>query len=183
MKIILRTIVLHLKIRRNAQTNFTYFFDTEIEFIALHYIDFWKNKSCKKAIKIGNRQHPSNINILLLKSEILILEDKYQSAEKILSFVHKIEPNNQDAYIQKANILSKLKNMKNQSKFFVNVSQSEYKFEIWQMTMEFLTICEFKKALVYFKLCIKNEPNDHQILYNLIYCIDNVGCIKKVSKF
>ena len=44
-----------------------------------------------------------------MKSEILILEDKYQLAEEILSFIHKIEPNNQDAYIQKANILSKLK--------------------------------------------------------------------------
>ena len=66
------------------KTNFTYFFDAqEIEFIALHYIDFGKINLAKKAIKIGNRQHPSNINILLLKSEILILEDKYQSAEKI----------------------------------------------------------------------------------------------------
>ena len=58
-------IVLHLKIRRNAQNEFYVFFDAqEIEFIALHYIDFGKINLAKKAIKIGNRQHPSNINIL-----------------------------------------------------------------------------------------------------------------------
>ena len=29
---------------------------------------------------------------------------------------------------------------------------------------------------------LKNEPNDHQILYNLIYCIDNIGCHKEGVK-
>jgi len=173
------------KFEEMLKTNFTYFFDAqEIEFIALHYIDFGKINLAKKAIKIGNRQHPSNINILLLKSEILILEDKYQLAEEILSFIHKIEPNNQDAYIQKANILSKLKKHEKSIEILREcLKHSEYKFEIWQMiAMEFLTICEYKKAMVYFKLCIKNEPNDHQILYNLIYCIDNIGCHKEGVK-
>ena len=123
------------KFEEMLKTNFTYFFDAqEIESIALHYIDFGKINLAKKAIKIGNRQHPGNINILLLKSEMLILEDKYQSAEEILSFVHKIEPNNQDAYIQKANILSKLKKHEKSIEILCEcLKQSEYKFEIWHM--------------------------------------------------
>ena len=40
--------------------------------------------------------------------------------------------------------------------------------------MEFLTIGNFKKAMTYFKLCVENEPSDHQVLYNLVYCIDNL---------
>ena len=92
------------------KTNLTYFFDAqEIEYIAQHYIDFGKANLAKKAIKIGNNQHPSNLNILLLKTEMLILEDKLKKANDILALIHKIEPNNLDAYIQKAAIFSKLK--------------------------------------------------------------------------
>ena len=79
------------KFEEMLKTKFTYFFDAqEIESIALHYIDFGKINLAKKAIKIGNRQHPNNINILLLKSEILILEDKLESAKEILLFINKI---------------------------------------------------------------------------------------------
>ena len=36
--------------------------------------------------------------------------------------------------------------------------------------------------MVYFRLCIENEPNDHQVLYNLIYCIDNLKLFKEGIK-
>ena len=173
------------KFEEMLKTNFTYFFDAqEIEFIGLHYIDFGKINLAKKAIKIGNRQHPNNINILLLKSEILILEDKLEPAKEILLFIHKIEPNNQDAYIQKATILSKLKKHEKSIEMLSEcLKHSEYKFEVWHLiAMEYLTIGDFKKAMIYFKLCMKNEPNDHQVLYNLIYCIDNLNCHKEGIK-
>ena len=173
------------KFEEMLKTNFTFFFDAqEIEYIAQHYIDFGKMNLARKAIKIGNKQHPCNINILLLKSEILILDEKLKSAKKILAFVHEIEPNNQDAYIQKASIQSKLKKH-NKSIEILNecLKNSEYKFEVWHLiAMEFLTIGNFEKAMVYFRLCIENEPNDHQVLYNLIYCIDNLKCHKKGIK-
>ena len=173
------------KFEEMLKTNFTYFFDAqEIEYIAQHYIDFGNINLAKKAIKIGNKQHPSNINILLLKSEISILEDKLKSANEILAFIHKMEPNNQDAYIQKATILSKLKKHNKSIKILNKCLEfSEYKFEVWNLiAMEFLTIGDFQKAMIYFKLCIENEPNDHQVLYSLIYCIDNLRCHKKGIK-
>ena len=173
------------KFEEMLKTNFTYFFDAqEIEFIAQHYIDFGKINLAKKAIKIGNRQHPNNINILLLKSETLILEDKLESAKGILLFIDKIEPNNQDAYIQKATILSKLKEHEKSIEMLSEcLKHSEYKFEVWHLiAMEFLTIGNFQKAMFYFRLCIENEPNDHQVLYNLIYCIDNLKLFKEGVK-
>ena len=159
------------------KTNFTYFFDAqEIVYIAQYYIDFGKVNLAKKAIKIGYKQHPGNINILLLKSEMLILENKLKKADQILDFINKIEPNNLDAFIQKATILSKLKKHDKSIEILnICLKYSEYKFEIWHLiAMEFLTTCNYKKAMIYFRLCIENEPNDHQVLYNLIYCIDNL---------
>ncbi len=173
------------KFEEMLKTNFTYFFDAqEIEYIAQHYIDFGKINLAKKAIKIGNKQHPVNINILLLKSEISILEDKLETANEILAFINKIEPNNLDAYIQKASILSKLKKHHKSIEILNEcLTYSEYKFEVWHLiALEFLTIDNFQKAMVYFRLCIENEPNDHQILYNLIYCIDNLKSFKEGVK-
>ena len=80
------------KFEEMLKTNLTFFFDAqEIEYIAQHYIDFGKINLAKKAVKIGNKQHPVNINILLLKSEIFILEDKLDTAKEILTFIKKIE--------------------------------------------------------------------------------------------
>ena len=79
------------KFEEMLKTNYTYFFDAqEIEYIAQHYIDFGKINLAKKAIKIGNKQHPVNINILLLKSEISILKDKLETANEILAYINKI---------------------------------------------------------------------------------------------
>ncbi len=170
------------KFEQMLKTKLTYFFDAqEFEYIVQYYIDFGKINLAKKAVKIGNKQHPKNINILLLKSEILILEDRLESAKRILFFIHKIEPNNIDAYIQKATILSKLKKHNKSIEILSKcLKYSEYKFEVWHLiAMEYLTIGNFKKAMVYFKLCIENEPSDHQILYNLIYCIDNLKLHKE----
>ena len=173
------------KFEEMLKTNVTYFFDAqEIEFIAQHYIDFGKINLAKKAVKIGNKQHPVNINILLLKTEILILEDKLETADGILAIINRIEPNNLDAYIQKATILSKLKKHKKSIEILNKcLRYSEYKFEVWHLiALEFLTIGDFQKAMFYFTLCIKNEPNDHQVLYNLIYCIDNLKSFEKGIK-
>ena len=164
------------------KTNLTYFFDSqEIEYIVQHYIDFGKLNLAKKAIKIGNKQHPGNINILLLKSEMLILENKLKTANEILDFIHEIEPNNLDAFIHKATILSKLKKHEKSIQILNKcLKQSEYKFEVWHLiAMEFLTIGNYQKAMIYFRLCIENEPDDHQVLYNLIYCIDNLKCFSE----
>ena len=62
------------KFEEMLKTNFTFFFDAqEIEYIAQHYIDFGKMNLARKAIKIGNKQHPCNINILLLKSFVRVV--------------------------------------------------------------------------------------------------------------
>tara|TARA_B100001057_G_scaffold221322_1_gene221749 strand:- start:1464 stop:2822 length:1359 start_codon:yes stop_codon:yes gene_type:complete len=170
------------KFEEMLKTNFTYFFDAqEIEYIAQHYIDFGKINLAKKVIKIGNKQHPVNINILLLKSEILILEDKLEAANEILAFINEMEPNNLDAYIQKATVFSKLKKHHKSIEILNEcLIYSEYKFEVWHLiALEFLTIGNFEKAMINFRLCIENEPNDHQVLYNLIYCIYNLKSFKE----
>ena len=58
------------KFEEMLKTNFTFFFDAqEIEYIAQHYIDFGKMNLARKAIKIGNKQHPVTLIFFFLNQK------------------------------------------------------------------------------------------------------------------
>ena len=64
------------KFEQMLKTNHIYFFDAqEFEDIVLHYIGYGQNQLAKKAIKMGLDQHPHDIELLLLQSEMLIIDD------------------------------------------------------------------------------------------------------------
>ncbi len=95
------------------KTNSVYFFDAnEFEEIILFYVDNGKFSLAKKALKLGLTQHPSSIGLKLIKIEILILDEKLDEAEEALNELQKIEPSNEEIYIQRATILSKRGNHK-----------------------------------------------------------------------
>jgi len=84
------------------------FFDSdEFESIIHHYLEKGKIAKAKKAISLALSQHPSSVNLKLLEVEILVFEDRLDRADVILKQLHAIEPENEEIYIQKANILSK----------------------------------------------------------------------------
>ena len=90
------------------KTNDVLFFDSnEFENIIHHYLEIGKINLAKKAVKLGLSQHPSSINLKLLKVEILVFEDKLDLADGLLAEVQDLEANNEEVYIQKAQIFSK----------------------------------------------------------------------------
>ena len=96
------------KFESMLRTNNVFFFDSnEFEIIIHHYLEIGKISLAKKAIKLGLDQHPSSVNLKLFKVEILIFENNLSAADKLLSSLFNLEPNNQELFIQKANIYSK----------------------------------------------------------------------------
>ena len=80
------------KFEQMLKTNLIYFFDAqEFEDIVVHYLGFGENQLAKKALKMGLEQHPDSNELLLLQSEIFILEEKYDSALKLLDYVEKLD--------------------------------------------------------------------------------------------
>ena len=66
------------------KTNSVYFFDaSEFEEIIMHYIDNGKFSLANKAIQLGLKQHPKSVDIKLVHVELLILEEKFENAEKV----------------------------------------------------------------------------------------------------
>ena len=96
------------KFESMLKTNNVFFFDSnEFENIIHHYLESGKIAIAKKAIKLGLSQHPASLNLKLFQVEILIFENKLNEADRLLSPLFEIEPNNEELYIQKANIYSK----------------------------------------------------------------------------
>ena len=182
-----------LKFEQMLKTNLIYFFDAqEFEDIVVHYLGFGENQLAKKALKMALEQHPGNYELMLLQSEIFILEEKYESALEVLEYIEKINPFDEEIALQKASISSK----KGDHKASINqlhqaLSFSEDPLEIWNLLgMEHLLAEEFKEASFFFKNCLDENPEDYPSLYNLLHCHEQLGqvepaisCLNKVLEY
>ena len=160
------------------KTNTNYYFDsTEFINITHHYIDNANFSLAEKAISMGLEQHPSNIDLMLLNSELLIFNSNYDDAYKVLDIVEEIDPINKEVYLQKATIYSKNNLGKKAIEILKKALEfSDDKYEIWNMIgMEFLLLEEFNSATPFFEKCINNDCDDYQSLYNLIFCYENTN--------
>ena len=165
------------KFEQMLKTNHIYFFDAqEFEDIVVHYLGFGENQLAKKALKMGLEQHPDSNELLLLQSEIFILEEKYDSALKLLDYVEKLNPLDEEISLQKANIASKNGDHKSSIKFLNKALElSNDSSEIWNLLgMEHLLAEEFDEASYFFKNCIEDNPLDYSALYNLLYSYDQL---------
>ena len=166
------------KFEQMLKTNLVYFFDAqEFEDIVIHYLGFGENQIAKKALKMGLEQHPDSNELLLLQSEIFILEEKYDSALKLLDYVEKLNPLDEEISLQKADIASKNGDHKSSIKFLNKALElSSDPFEIWNLLgMEHLLAEEFDEASYFFKNCVEENPLDYSALYNLLYSYDHLN--------
>ena len=96
------------KFESMLKTNNIFFFDlVEFEEIIIHYLDVGKLSLAKKAVKLGLEQHPQSVDLKLLQVEIYIFENELDKAFSLLGKLERIEPSNDEIFIQKATINSK----------------------------------------------------------------------------
>ena len=159
------------------KTNKVLFFDgIEFENIILHYIDLGKFNLAKKALAIGMDQHPKNIELMLLKTEILLFEGAYKDAEELLVEIEVLSPENEEIYVQRASIYSKKKKHSLAiALLYKALSVSENTSEINNLIgNEYLFIGNFKKAKECYIKCLNENQEDYQSLYNLLYCYEKL---------
>lgn len=164
-----------LKFESMLKTNDIYFFDAvEFETIIEHYLNIAKHSLAKKAVQLSLEQHPTSIQLKLMKVEILIFENKLEEAVKMLRDIEAVEPHNDEVFIQKALILSK---KKQHVEAIVVLKESldfiEDPADIWSMLgMEYLYLDDFENARVNFEKCVDEDYEDYSSLYNIVYCFD-----------
>lgn len=160
------------------KTNNVLFFDSaEFENIIHHYLETGKIVLAKKAVKLGLEQHPTSINLKLFQTELLILDQKFEEADKLLDKLHTLEPTNEEIYIQKANVLSK-QDMHEKAVNILLIALDlahgdEGLADLYALIgMEYLFLDQFENAKAYFKKCLDVDIEDYSALYNIVYCYD-----------
>ncbi|MEP3383499.1 MAG: tetratricopeptide repeat protein [Flavobacteriaceae bacterium] len=163
------------KFESMLKTDEVYFFDAEdFEEIIHHYLNNGKISLGKKAIQIGLEQHPNSLELKLLRVEVLVFEDKYDEAGKILDELQNIDAGNEEIFIQRANIQSKQDNHQEAINLLLEALHlTDDSFDIHSLLgMEYLFLDDFEKAKRSFMRCVQFDENDYSSLYNVIYCFE-----------
>lgn len=163
------------KFESMLKTNKVLFFDSEeFEDIILHYIDMGKPSLAKKALKLALEQHPKSTGLKLVQVEMLIYENKLDIAEKLLNELYAIEPQNEEVYIQKANIYSKRdQHEKAVEQLQIALQYTEDLADVYNLLgMEYLFMDNLEMAKENFIKCLEEDTEDQAALYNVVYCFE-----------
>ena len=178
------------KFESMLKTNKVFFFDSEeFEEIILHYLDMGKTNLAKKALKLGLEQHPKSTGLKLVHVEMLVYDDKLEIAEKMLNELYAIEPNNEEIFIQKANIYSKRDNHEKAVELLQEALKYTEDFaDVYNLIgMEYLFMDNLEKAKENFISCLEVDIEDQSALYNVVYCYEfldqNADAIKYLKKY
>jgi tetratricopeptide (TPR) repeat protein len=175
-----------VKFESMLKTNNVYFFDlVEFEEIIIHYLDVGKHALAKKAVKLGLEQHPASIDLKFLKVELYVFEGELDKASILLKRIERIEPNNDEVFIQRATISSKSGNHK---EAIINLQKAltytDDKVDVWSlMGMEYMYLDDFENARLNFQKCLEIDYEDYSALYNVVYCFDMVKKHKHAIKY
>jgi tetratricopeptide (TPR) repeat protein len=163
------------KFESMLKTNDTLFFDAdEFEQIISYYIDEGKFNLAKKALRVALEQHPDSFSILLMKAEILIIDDENENALELLKNLETIESQNEEVLLLKANLLSKL----NQHDASIKILEDLLEFcsdltEVYNLLgVEYLLIDDYDSANQYYQKCLDIDSQDYTALYNVVFCFD-----------
>lgn len=163
------------KFESMLKTNKILFFDSEeFEEIILHYLDMGKATLAKKALKLALEQHPKSTGLKLVQVEMLVYDDKLEIAEKLLNELYAIEPNNEEIYIQKANIYSKRDNHEKAVELLkVALKYTDDYADVYNLIgMEYLFMDNLELAKENFIKCLEEDTEDQAALYNVVYCFE-----------
>lgn len=163
------------KFESMLKTDDIYFFDAEdFEDIIHHYLNNGKISLAKKGIKIGLQQHPDSIELKLLQVEVMVFENNLPVAEKLLDELQSLDTNNEEIYIQRANIYSKKDNHEGAITLLQQaLNLSSDNVDIYSLLgMEYLFLDDFKMAKQSFMKCVAFDEADYSSLYNVIYCFE-----------
>ena len=163
------------KFESMLKTDDVYFFDAEdFEDIIHHYLNHGKIALAKKAIKIGLQQHPASTELKLLDVEVLVFENNFDVAENLLDELQLLDCNNEEIYIQRANIYSKKDNHEAAITLLNKALElADTSFDIHSLLgMEYLFMDDFKLAKENFMMCVTFDEQDYSSLYNVIYCFE-----------
>ena len=167
-----------LKFESMLKTNNSLFFDSnEFEEIICYYLDSGNISLAKKANSLSLEQHPDSIFLILIKIEILLLENKVLKAEKLLNKLYSKDPTNSEIILQKSKIFSKQNKHLESIELLKKIDENSdsYYDAISLIAKEYIFLEDFENAKNNFLKCLEINKSDTSILNKIIFCYDSIN--------
>ena len=105
---------------------------------------------------------------------MMVYDDKLEPAEKLLNELYALEPNNEEIYIQKANIYSKRDNHEKAVELLkIALQYTDDYADVYNLIgMEYLFMDNLELAKDNFIKCLEEDAEDQTALYNVVYCFE-----------
>lgn len=166
----------------------TSYFDVEVfEEIIDHYIGHNEYKKALRGLEMGLTQHPSNANLLLLKSDLYLSTGKLLKALECLNAVEQIEPYNSEVYILKASVYSQQRKFKEAIYFLkqaIKFADDEDRVDLYiDLAVEYENAEKFDSAISCLLHALKLNPENETAMYEISYCFEIAGKNEDAIKF
>jgi tetratricopeptide (TPR) repeat protein len=151
-----------------------YFDCGEFQDIIEYYLFKADFEQANCVVKYALNLHPTSIDLKVLKAQVLTGLLKFKEALSLIENIELFEPNNNDLFLVKGTILSKLKMSDRAIACFKQcLNDSEFKDEGYHfIASEYQRNLEYEEAIKYFKLCLRENPDNEGALFEVTMCFE-----------
>lgn len=163
-----------------------YYFDCEeFQDIIEYYILRSEFQQANYVVNYSLNLHPSSTELKILKTQVLLGLLKYKDALDLVEEVELFEPSNVDLLLVKGAVLSKLKmSEKAIASFKDALPHAEFKDEVYHfIASEYQRNLEYEEAIKYFKLCLRDNPDNEGALFEVNMCFECTTNFKQAIQF
>lgn len=163
-----------------------YYFDCEeFQDIIEYYLLRLEFQQANHVVDYSLNLHPTSIDLKILKTQVLVGLLKYKDALDLVEEIELFEPNNVDLLLVKGATLSKLKMSDRAIKCFLSaLPHAEFKDEVYHfVASEYQRNLEYEEAIKYYKLCLRDNPENEGALFEVNMCFECTTNFKQAIQF
>lgn len=166
------------KFLTSIKHNKTLYFDTEeYEEIIEHYLVRGIFDIALSAINKAIELHPNYTDFLFYKAQTLIELKQPTEVFALLTYIEKVEPNNQEVHFLKGCTYCQTGNLEEAITCFnlaLDICDDNKAELLYNCAVNFIHISEFNIAIEYLKYAIKEDPLCYNLHYDIGYCYDQI---------
>lgn len=163
------------RFERMLDSNDVQYFDAgEFQQVIEHYLDHGKMLAARRALRLGLAQHPSNMDLRILKVDLLLMDNNLDEAAALSEELCKMYPTNTEIQFQRASIVGSQGNHARSVELLLELLPLTVdKSGVYNLIgLQHMMLDEYEKACGYFKKCLLLDKDDYSALDSLIYCYE-----------
>ncbi len=163
------------------------FFDVEeFEQIIDYYLDDFQYDEAREAANLGEKQHPSSVEIQYKFVHIFIEQGKPKKALTLLEEIPVWEEGNPEPYFLKGTaycLMGKLKDAERQFDRALEISGDETFEALLNISIAFENVRHYELAIKYLSQAFRQQPENLSVLYDLGYFYDRLHRFDESVKY